>query len=160
VNHIPLKITGGIGRQELTAFYRDHFIFSNPDDARLQVVSRTVGADRIVDEFVYHVTHDRTIDWLLPGVPPSGNKLSIPMLAVVNIRGDRLCHEHIWWDQATALRQAGILPVHISHSTSQGPRMIRLPVVGAEAAAKLVNETSVASNAMFNDSRDPEGDEF
>ncbi len=102
------------------------------------------------------------------------------MLAVVNIRGDRLCHgivlsslmftqlnsrdaaftEHIWWDQATALRQAGILPIYMSHSTSQGPRMIRLPVAGAEAAAKLVNETSVASNAMFNGSRDPEGNEF
>jgi len=90
------------------------------------------------------------IDWLLPGVPPSGDKLSIPMVAVVNIRGDRLCHEHIWWDQATALRQAGILPVHLSYPTSQGPQVIRLPVAGAEAAAKLVDETSVASNAMFN----------
>lgn len=58
--------------------------------------------------------------------------------------------EHIWWDQATALRQAGILPVHLSYPTPQGPQVIRLPVAGAEAAAKLVDETSVASNAMFN----------
>lgn len=43
-----------------------------------------------LDEFVYHVTHDRTIDWLLPGVPATGKALSIPMMAVVNIRGDRL----------------------------------------------------------------------
>jgi hypothetical protein len=42
------------------------------------------------DEFIYHATHDQTIDWLMPAVPPTGQKLSIPMMAVVNVRGDRL----------------------------------------------------------------------
>jgi hypothetical protein len=42
------------------------------------------------DEFIYEFTHDRIVDWLLPGVPPTGRKMSIPMMAVVNIRGDRL----------------------------------------------------------------------
>lgn len=90
-------MTGGVGRKALFEFYRDHFIFSNPDSAELTTVSRTIGADRVVDEFIYSCTHDRMIDWLLPGVPPSGSKLRIPMIAVVNIRGDRLYHEHIWW---------------------------------------------------------------
>ncbi|KAF8631192.1 hypothetical protein AX15_002524 [Amanita polypyramis BW_CC] len=153
VNHIPTMV-GGVGRQELTEFYRDHFIFSNPDDAKLQIVSRTVGGDRIIDEFVFHVTHDCVIDWLLPGVAPSGNKLSIPMLAVVNIRGDRLYHEHIWWDQSTALRQAGLLPLNMLYPTPQGTRMVRLPVAGAETAAKLTDETSVASNTMLASNRD------
>jgi len=81
----------------------------NPEDANLQVVSRTVGPDRVIgllfnshvnktecrlicisDEFVYQITHTRTVDWLLPGVPATGKKLAIPMIAVVNIRGDRL----------------------------------------------------------------------
>jgi carboxymethylenebutenolidase len=103
-------MTGGIGREALTDFYRDHFIFSNPDDANLQVISRTVGADRLIgmfqyqsqffdelaqkrisiEELIYHGTHDRTLNWLMPGVPPTGKKLSIPMVAVVNVRGDRL----------------------------------------------------------------------
>lgn len=107
-------MTGGVGRAKLTEFYRDHFIFryvtatpssarpgsadgSNPDDADLSVVSRTVGADRVVDEFIYSCTHNKMIDWLLPGVPPTGKHIEIPMMAVVNIRGDRLYHEHIWW---------------------------------------------------------------
>lgn len=83
--------------------------FRNPIDVSLQVVSRTVGPDRVIglfmspryflgspglikfaDEFVYHFTHDRTVDWLLPGVPATGKKISIPMIAVVNVRGDRL----------------------------------------------------------------------
>lgn len=63
VNHVP-TLTGGIGRENLTKFYRDHFINSNSDDAQLELVSRTVGIDRIVDEFLFNFTHDRVVDWL------------------------------------------------------------------------------------------------
>lgn len=63
VNHVP-TLTGGVGRKALTAFYRDHFIFSNPPDTELELVSRTVGIDRVVDEFLFKATHDRVIDWL------------------------------------------------------------------------------------------------
>ncbi|KAK7060179.1 hypothetical protein VNI00_000944 [Paramarasmius palmivorus] len=83
VNHVP-TMTGGIGRENLTAFYRDHFIFANPPDTELQLVSRTVGSDRVIDEFIFKLTHDRVVDWLLPGVPPTGKKLEIPFVGVVN----------------------------------------------------------------------------
>ncbi|KAM0284005.1 hypothetical protein ACHAQH_002200 [Verticillium albo-atrum] len=63
VNHIP-TLTGGIGRERLTSFYRHHFIFNNPEDTALELVSRTVGIDRVIDEFVFKCTHDRVIDWL------------------------------------------------------------------------------------------------
>ena len=63
VNHIP-TMTGGIGRDRLTNFYRHHFIFNNPDDTALELVSRTVGIDRVIDEFIFKFTHDREIDWL------------------------------------------------------------------------------------------------
>ncbi|TFK29266.1 hypothetical protein FA15DRAFT_664186 [Coprinopsis marcescibilis] len=151
VNHIP-TMTGGIGREKLTVFYRDHFIFSNPADARLEVISRTVGPDRVVDEFIYHITHDRFVDWLLPGVPPTKKKLAIPMMAVVNIRGDRLYNEHIWWDQATALSQCGLLPVYIPYKGSvegSTDMILRLPVSGVEAAHMLVNESQGESNKML-----------
>jgi hypothetical protein len=104
-------MTGGIGRKNLTVFYRDNFIFrcaqpalwghpsfsdkstcSNPRDARLELISRTVGSDRIVDEFIFHMTHDTAVDWLLPGVLPTGKTLAIPMVAIVNVHGDRLAH--------------------------------------------------------------------
>jgi carboxymethylenebutenolidase len=63
VNHIP-TLTGGIGREKLTRFYRDHFIFSNPDDTDTKLVSRTIGVDRVIDEFVFSFTHTREVDWL------------------------------------------------------------------------------------------------
>lgn len=148
VNHVP-TMTGGVGRESLTAFYRDHFIFANPPDLDMKTVSRTVGPDRVVDEFIFSFTHDRPVDWLLPGVPPTGRKLIIPMLAVVNIRGDRLYNEHIWWDQATVLRQAGILPTHLPYPTPEGNRSLRLPVAGPECAAMLADEANGTSNSMF-----------
>jgi len=142
-------MTGGVGRDALSKFYRDHFIFANPADANLEVVSRTVGPDRVVDEFIYNFTHDRTVDWLMPGVPPTGKKMAVPMLAVVNVRGDRLYNEHIWWDQGTALLQAGIIPTHVPYPTPEGNKMLRLPVAGSEAARMLVDESKGTSNEMF-----------
>ena len=63
VNHVP-TLTGGVGRAALMAFYRDHFIHSNAADAGLELVSRTVGVDRVVDEFLFGCTHEREVDWL------------------------------------------------------------------------------------------------
>lgn len=63
VNHIP-TLTGGVGRARLTNFYTNHFIFNNPEDTELELVSRTVGIDRVIDEFVFKCTHDKVIDWL------------------------------------------------------------------------------------------------
>ncbi|CAK7228899.1 hypothetical protein SCUCBS95973_007037 [Sporothrix curviconia] len=155
VNHVP-TLTGGIGRASLTDFYRDHFIFSNSPDTALELISRTVGIDRVVDEFVFQFTHDRVVDWMLPGVPPTGRKVEVPFTAVVNVRGDRLYHEHIAWDQASVLAQLGLLPEYLpfpyaveGHAAAGKPLEYRLPVAGVESAAKLREKNAVASNEMF-----------
>lgn len=97
------------------------------------------------DEFIFSCTHTSHIPWLLPGIPPTQKKLTIPMLGVINFRGDRLYHEHIWWDQGTALRQAGVLPTHLP-----GPQgMVRLPVAGADCARLLADEADGRSNEMI-----------
>ena len=57
-------MTGGIGRERLANFYRHHFIFNNPEDTELELVSRTIGVDRIVDEFIFVLTHNKVVDWL------------------------------------------------------------------------------------------------
>ncbi|KAJ5662595.1 uncharacterized protein N7477_010211 [Penicillium maclennaniae] len=157
VNHVP-TLTGGIGRTHLSHFYLNHFIHSNPDDTALELISRTVGTDRIVDEFIFSLTHTRQMDWLLPGIPATGKPLRIPFTSVVNIRGDRLYHEHIAWDQATALVQLGLMPEYLpfpyplpnGKTPALGKRFeYRVPAAGAESAEKLENEHSVLSNQMF-----------
>jgi carboxymethylenebutenolidase len=135
VNHIPV-MTGGVGGEELARFYAHHFIPKCPADFRLVPISRTVGADRLVDEFVASFTHDVEIDWMLPGVPPTGKYVEVPTVAIVNFRGDKLYHEHIYWDQASVLVQIGLLDP------------ANLPVAGAESANKLLDETLPSNTLM------------
>jgi len=135
VNHIP-TMTGGVGYRELARFYRYHFVHGNPKDMALTPISRTVGASQIVDEFIMSFTHDQAIDWLLPGVAPTGRFVEIPMLGVVKFRGPKLYHEHIYWDQASVLVQVGLLDP------------TGLPVAGAVTAHKLLDE-SLPSNTLM-----------
>lgn len=135
VNHIP-TMTGGVGSKDLSRFYRYHFIHNNPADMRLTPISRTVGASQVVDEFIMSFTHDCEIDWLLPGVAPTGKYVEIPMLGVVKFRGPKLYHEHIYWDQASVLVQVGLLDP------------TGLPVAGVETARKLLDE-SLPSNTLM-----------
>jgi carboxymethylenebutenolidase len=135
VNHVPV-MTGGVGAGDLARFYANHFIPTCPRDLQMVPVSRTVGADRIVDEMIVSFTHDVEIDWMLPGVPPTGRRVEIPLVAIVGFRGDKLYHEHIYWDQASVLVQIGLL----------APR--GLPVAGAETARKLLDETLPSNGLM------------
>ncbi|KAK8162698.1 hypothetical protein IWX90DRAFT_471889 [Phyllosticta citrichinensis] len=155
VNHVP-TLTGGIGHAALSHFYATRFVTVNPDDVALEVVSRSVGVDRVVDEFVFSGTHDRVVDWLLPGVPPTEKRFEVPMTCVVNVRGDRLFHEHIAWDQATLLRQLGLLPEYLpfpypvpGHEGTGKHFEYRLPVAGVQTAQKLRDERAIPSNEMF-----------
>jgi len=135
VNHIPV-MTGGVGGHELARFYAHHFIPKCPADFKLTPISRTVGADRLVDEMVVSFTHDVEIDWMLPGVPPTGKYVEVPTVAIVSFRGDKLAHEHIYWDQASVLVQIGLLDP------------AGLPVAGSETAKKLIDETRPSNTLM------------
>jgi carboxymethylenebutenolidase len=135
VNHIPV-MTGGVGHRDLARFYANHFIPKCPKDTRLVPISRTIGADRLVDEMLFCFTHDVEIDWMLPGVAPTGKYVEIPLVAIVNFRGDKLYHEHIYWDQASVLVQIGLIDA------------AKLPVAGIETAKKLVDETLPSNTLM------------
>jgi len=143
VNHVPV-MTGGVGARDLARFYANHFIPKCPKDIRLVPVSRTIGADRVVDEMVISFTHDVEIDWMLPGVAPTGRHVEIPLVAIVGFRGDKLYHEHIYWDQASLLVQLGLID----------PK--GLPVAGAEEAHKMLDQTRLANELMAR-WRDSEG---
>lgn len=142
VNHIP-TMTGGVGYEQLKHFYAHHFIPVNPPDFRLTPISRTVGADTIVDEFIVHFTHTTLMDWMLPGIPPTGCAVEIPTVAVVQFAGGKVAHEHIYWDQASVLVQIGLLDPS------------GLPVAGAETAHKVADK-SVPSNRLMKRWRESE----
>jgi carboxymethylenebutenolidase len=135
VNHIPV-LTGGSGRDELREFYSKRFIPQMPPDTEMTPVSRTIGEDQIVDEMVFKFTHTIPMDWILPGIPPTGKRVEIPLVAIVRVRNGKLAHEHIYWDQASVLVQIGLLDP------------ARLPVVGVESAKKVLDPSLPANELM------------
>jgi carboxymethylenebutenolidase len=109
VNHMPVN-TGGRGVEQLRVFYRDDFIPSWPDDLEMKLVNRVIGDGQLVEELHLRFTHSKLMNWFLPGVPPTNRVVDIDLVVVVQFRGDKLACERIYWDQATVLRQVGLLP--------------------------------------------------
>ena len=136
VNHVPV-MTGGVGHDELREFYSKRFIPQMPPDTAMTPVSRTIGVDRVVDEMVFEFTHTITMDWMLPGVEPTGKHVKVALVVIVHFREGKLAHEHIYWDQASVLAQLGLIDAS------------RLPVAGVEGAEKVLNP-KLASNALMN----------
>jgi len=122
---IPV-MTGGFGGQGVRRFYTEHFINQIPKDAKVTPISRTVGTDQVVDEFILSFTHDTQWDYLLPGIPPTGKRVELPHVVVMKFENGKVAHEHVWWDQASLLVQVGLLDP------------ANLPVVGVEQARRLL----------------------
>src|ERR1051325_10671825 len=108
VNHVPVN-TGGRGKDELRTFYRDDFIPSWPDDLQMTPMNRVIGNGQLVDELHAVFTHSKPMNWFLPNVPPTHRRIEVDFVVVVQFRGDKLACERIYWDQATVLRQIGLL---------------------------------------------------
>ncbi len=126
VNHIPV-MTGAYGKPALRQFYSRDFIPAMPPDTTLKPVSRTVGENQLVDEMIFSFTHTQEIPWMLPGVRPTNRRVEVPLVAIVRFRDGKLVHEHIYWDQASVLKQLGLL------------KDDSLPVFGAETAQKVLD---------------------
>jgi carboxymethylenebutenolidase len=121
------SMVGGSGREGVRAFYADHLIGKFfPPDVEFTDVSRTIGDGRLVDELVISFTHSQEIEWMLPGVAPTGRPVTVAFVVIVGVADGKIAYEHIYWDQATVLVQLGLLDP------------AGLPVAGGEAAAGLL----------------------
>lgn len=124
--NIPSPV-GGNGRDGVLAFYRDHLVGKFfPPDVTMQRISITVGETQIVEELVISFTHTTMIDWMLPGLQPTGKQVQAAFAVIVGFEHGKVSHEHIYWDQASVLVQLGLIDP------------AGLPVVGAENARKLL----------------------
>ena len=139
VDHVPV-LTGGSGHHELRQFYSTHFIPRMPPDMEMTPVSRTIGTDQLVDEMVISFTHTIEMDWMLPGIPPTGRPVEVPLVVIVRFQDGKLAHEHIYWDQASVLVQLGLLD------------SAKLPAAGAESAQKVL-DPAVPANSLIRRGR-------
>lgn len=136
VNHVPV-MTGGVGYDEVRRFYSTHFISRHPPDTEVASVARTVGTDRIVDELIYKCTHTIEMPWMLPGVPPTGRRVEIAIVVVVQFENGKIAGERIYWDQASVLAQVGLVDLET------------LPVTGIHASRKVIEPTQEPSNRLI-----------
>ena len=141
VNHVPV-MTGGVGSAAVRAFYSTLFVPAQPADVELTPLTRTVGTDRIVDELVYRFTHTIEMPWMLPGIPPTGRRIEVALVVVVDFEGERISAERIYWDQASVLVQAGLFAAG------------RLPVTGVEATRKVLDPEREPSNQLVSRTRE------
>ncbi|TQN66017.1 hypothetical protein CSHISOI_09393 [Colletotrichum shisoi] len=163
VTHMP-TLTGGIGASELERFYSQ--FFSNPPSLKLTLISRTIGADRVVDEVHVRFKHTEEMPWILPGVPATNKRVEVLVVSIVGLRGGKLYHEHVYWDQASVLVQIGLLDPELVPDAARKNGVQRLPVVGREAARRVLkgwdpDEEGEADNELISGwgDEDEQGDE-
>jgi carboxymethylenebutenolidase len=130
VHHVPV-MTGGVGYNGVYNFYENDFVGKMPKDTKIMRVSRTVGKNQVIDELILSFTHDIEIKSMLPGIKPTGKYVELPHIVVMKFRGNKIAHEHIYWDQASLLTQIGLLDAE------------NLPVKGIEQSQKLKELSSI-----------------
>jgi carboxymethylenebutenolidase len=135
VTHVP-TMTGGNGLDAVRQFYDTWFIGKWPEDTVVTPLSRTVGETGLVDEVIISFTHDCEMPALLPGIKPTGRKVTISFVVAVGFEGGKIAYERIYWDQASMLVQLGLL----ANAT--------LPVTGAEQTARLI-DPKLPSNTLI-----------
>jgi carboxymethylenebutenolidase len=114
--NVPTMV-GGQGPEGVRTFYAKRLIGQFfPPDVKFESISRTYSSERLVDELIISFTHTTKIDWMLPGIDPTGKRVEAVFVVIVGIEGDKVSYEHIIWDHPKGL-----------------------PVTGAGAAAKLRN---------------------
>ena len=130
-------MTGGVGSREVRDFYSTYFLPGHPTDTEVVPVARTVGEDRIVDELIHKFTHTIEMPWILPGIPPTGKRVEVAVIVVVQFKDEKIAGERIYWDQASVLAQVGLIDAE------------KLPVRGSEASRKVVNPAQEPSNRLI-----------
>jgi carboxymethylenebutenolidase len=124
VHHVPV-MTGGVGYDNVYHFYKNDFIGKMPNDIKIKRISRTVGKNQVVDELILSFRHDIEVKSMLPGIRPTGKYVELPHVVVMKFKGNKIVHEHIYWDQASLLTQIGLLDA------------TNLPIKGMEQSEKL-----------------------
>lgn len=136
VNHVPV-MTGGIGYDDVRRFYSTYFIPGQPPDTEVVPVARTVGKDRVVDELIHKFTHTVEMPWILPGIRPTGRRVEIAVIVVVQFKDGKIAGERIYWDQASVLAQVGLIDAG------------KLPATASEASRKVVDPAKEPSNSLI-----------
>ena len=128
---------GGEGRTAVLDFYAHSFLPYIPLDLELTPVSRIFGRSHLIEESVVRFTHSVRMNWMLPGLEPTGRRVEFVLVGIVGLQNDRVAYEHLYWDQGTVLSQLGV-PSHPAAKSG---------IESASALLRLTKRREVASAA-------------
>jgi len=136
---------GGVGRPAVRKFYAEQFLPSIPADFELESLSQIFSHDRIVEEFVVRFTHTLKMDWMLPGLRPTGRKAELVMVLIIQFAAGKIAREHAYWDQAAVLPQLGLLDEPIAAAgVGSAAELLRLSALPMRPAR---NSPSISARA-------------
>jgi len=147
VLHVP-TLSGAIGHSDLCRFYASFFA-PLPPSFSTRLLSRTIGADRVVDELYVTFKHTAPVPWILPSIPPTQKQVEIVVISIVCVRGGKLESEHVYWDQASVLVQLGMLDQQLVPEEFKKKGVKSLPVVGAEGARAVKRGSTQQINCFI-----------
>ena len=75
--------------------------------------------------------------WILPGIRPTGRRVEIAVVVVVQFKDGKIAGEHIYWDQASVLAQIGLVDGE------------KLPITKIEASRKVLDTAQEPSNGLI-----------
>lgn len=61
--------------EPMSEFCSKYFLSQIPPDMEMIPASRTIGQDRVVEEMVTRFTRTIPMDWILPGILPTGKRV-------------------------------------------------------------------------------------
>ena len=131
---VPIAV-GGRGREGVYNYYHDHFLAQLPADLKSIAISQVIGKDILVEEAVYQFTHDQVMDFMIPGVPPTGKHVEVGVVGIIKFENAKIASEHLYWDHASVLAQLGVI--------DQG----KVPVKGVESAGMLLEWAGIKPGA-------------
>jgi carboxymethylenebutenolidase len=118
--------SGGRGRDGVYKYYHELFLAQLPADITSVLISQVLGTDILAEEAVYEFTHDRAMDWMIPGVPPTGKRIEVGVVGIITFEKGKIASEHLYWDHASVLAQVGVV------------NAATVPVKGVESARTLL----------------------
>lgn len=90
-----------------------------------------------MDELIHTFTHTIEMPWILPGIPPTGKRVEVAVIVVVQFKDGKIAGERIYWDQASVLTQLGLIDAQT------------LPVSGVESSRKVADPSCKPSNRLI-----------
>ncbi|KAJ3029095.1 hypothetical protein HDV00_009788 [Rhizophlyctis rosea] len=141
---------GGKGIHEIELFVRKYAeqSYSIIDE---KVINRVIAGLNLVEEALLTIIHEEPVDWLLPDVKPTRRRILLPTSTSVSFNDEgKITSKRVYWDQASVLKQIGVLPVSLFCKANNSETV--LPVQPASTiVARLLEDPALNLGAALDD---------